>query len=1119
MRCSKCGAENPERAKFCVECASPFVRRCPSCNAENPPTAKFCLECAKPLPGVGGKLQRVPDAGLPIQVNTGTADASLEGERKTVTTLFADIKGSMDLEEGIDPEDARAIVDPALKLMIDSVHHYDGYVAQSTGDGIFALFGAPVAHEDDPQRALHAAIRMQEGFRRHFAKLKESRQPAIEARVGVHTGEVVVRSIQTAEGRSEYVPVGHSIGLAARMQALAPPGSIAVTDATRKLCEGYFNFRSLGPAKVKGVSETVEIYEVTGVGALRTRLQRSAAQGLTRFIGRDDEMRTLWNRWELAREGEGQLVLIAGEAGIGKSRVVHQFHERLGGTSHRWVEGDAEPYFKNTPFHAAVAMVNQAFGLNADQTPGESLDRLEGALLQSGIDPSEAVAPIAQLLNLSVGERYRESTLPPEQARKRLLGTLVKTLFALAASQPMVLAIEDLHWADASTLEFLELLVEQAATAPVMVLLTCRPEFGTPWPIRAHHAQITLGRLRDREVREMVAAVAAKAALTNQAIEGVTSRASGIPLFVEELTRAVLERDGSDASPAIPETLQNSLVARLDRLGAAKEAAQVASVIGREFSYQLLSAISALREDELQSSLMRLADAELIYARGIAPDASYIFKHVLIRDAAYETLLKSRRKELHRSVAQTIADRFPAMAEAKPEALARHWTEAGNMELAFAAWQKAADAAFARHALKEAEENYRQAAEALKRLPDIPERDALELKLVGLLAQVLHNTKGYAATETVEASARARELARKSGTFTKLYLGNFRAWLVAVGLGDYSRAALIAKEILELARLNENSLPDEKVEGLNPGSLVLRLGLPLAGAHGIQHITCHWRGDLPGSESHFLQQNQLFARAGHELVKLVPANFSYASWTAWKMGRIGLARQRIKQATAAAHGHEDPEQLATVPMMAANSETGLVDSGEREALALDVIAQCEKLGIPALAAEAQVALGRARLERGGKAEGLELIQEGIAGVDRSGTHLADTYHYTALAEALLLNDRIEEALAAAEKAVIVNPNEGVNRSEAYRIRGVIRLTNGMFESAEADFREAIALSQSMSAKLLELRSTTSLARLLGDTNRRDEARRRLADIYNWFTEGFDTADLKDAKALLDELGG
>src|SRR5215469_7322423 len=399
MRCSKCGADNREGARFCDKCGAEFSPRCASCGTENRTDAKFCDSCGAAFgtdATVAAPAAKVNDT--PIRVTETSAAENLEGERKTVTALFADIKGSMDLMEDLDPEDARAIGDPALKLMIDAVHHYDGYVAQSTGDGIFALFGAPVAHEDDPQRALHAALRMQEDLHRFAAKQRESGQTAIEARIGIHTGEVVVRSIQTAEGRDEYVPVGHSIGLASRMQALAPPGSITVTEATRKLCEGYFNFRSLGPTKVKGVSEAVEIYEVTGLGPLRTRLQRSAARGLTRFIGRDDEMRTLWNRWEVAREGEGQMVLIVGEAGIGKSRVMHQFHQRLAGSVVRWLEGAAEPYYQNTPFHAVVAMVNQAFGVKADQTPDERLDQLQRVLKQNGINASEEIALFAQLL-------------------------------------------------------------------------------------------------------------------------------------------------------------------------------------------------------------------------------------------------------------------------------------------------------------------------------------------------------------------------------------------------------------------------------------------------------------------------------------------------------------------------------------------------------------------------------------------------------------------------------------------------------------------------------------------------------------------------------------------------
>src|SRR5215469_13693472 len=590
------------------------------------------------------------------------------------------------------------------------------------------------------------------------------------------------------------------------MQTLAPAGSIAVTEATRKLCEGYFNFRSLGPTKVKGVSETVELYEVIGLGALRTRLQRSAARGLTRFIGREDEMRTLWNRWERAREGEGQVVLIAGEPGIGKSRVIHQFGERLAGTSHRWVEGVAEPYFQNTPFHAVVAMVNQAFELNADQTPDESVNRLERVLQQNDIPP-EAVSLIAQVLNLPVGERYAKSTLSPEQARKRLLATLAKTLFALAASQPLVLALEDLHWADASTLELLGLLVEQAVTSPVIVLVTARPEFVAPWPSKAHHAQMTLGRLRDREVREMVASVAEKTALTNPTIEAVTSRASGVPLFVEELTRAVLERGGSDASPYIPETLQNSLVARLDRLGPAKEAAQLASVIGREFSYELLSLVAPMGEPELQSSLMKLADSELIYSRGLVPEASYIFKHALIRDAAYEALLKTRRRELHSRIASTIDESFPDLAAAHPELLAHHYTEACSNEQAVWYWQRAGQQAVEHSAHVEAISHLNRGLELLKTLPPTPEHAALELEIQITLGVPIGIIKGSASAEGKAVYERARELCEQVGDSQQLCQVLWALWRlhhVRAEYQQYQQARKFGEEFLLLAQRNQN---------------------------------------------------------------------------------------------------------------------------------------------------------------------------------------------------------------------------------------------------------------------------------------------------------------------------
>ena len=1111
MRCGKCGSDNREGRKFCAKCAAPLARSCPQCGASNEPGEDFCGECAAPLGRPPAALPKRSSSAL-IQIADEPAPESLEGERKTITALFADIKSSMELIETLDPEEARAIVDPALKLMIDAVHNYDGYVAQTTGEGIFALFGAPLAHEDDPQRALHAALRMLEDLQHHFAKIKESGQAAIEARVGVHTGEVVVRSLQTAEGRVEYVPVGHSIGLAARMQALARPGSIGVTDATRKLCEGHFNFRSLGPTKVKGVSETIDLYEVIGLGPPRTRLQRSAARGLTRFVGRDDEMRTLWNRWEAAREGDGQMVLIAGEAGIGKSRVILQFHERLSGTSHRWVEGAAEPYFRNTPFHAVVAMVKQALGLNGDLTPDECLDRLEGVLKRNGINPSDSAAPIAQVLNLPVG-RYPESTLSPERARKRLLATLAKGLFALAASQPMVLALEDLHWADASTLEFLELLVEQAATAPVMILLTTRPEFEAPWPNRAHHTHITVGRLRDHEVREMVSDVAAKTVLTTQAFEAVRSRASGVPLFVEELTRAVLERGGSDASREIPGTLQSSLIARLDRLGAAKEAAQVASVIGHEFSYEVLSAITPMREDELQSSLRKLADAELIYARGIAPDASYTFKHALIRDAAYESLLKKKRREYHRKTAEVLQKRFTDTVEAQPELVANHFSEAGLIEEAVPYWMKAGQRAIERSANQEAIRHLTRGLELLKLLPESSERFRNELLLQICLGTALIATKGFSSPDVERVYSRARQLCQNAGEAPELFPVLSGLWMFYTSRGKHTAARDLAEHCLRIAQT------------------VRETGL-FVHAHQILGVGFISTGDFAQANQHLERALDKYdARQHRSLVYTYgqdPAAFvlTLVSWPLWFLGYPDQALRRCREAEALAQQLNHPYTSLSVAAFGTWLYQFTRNPQAVETLASQAISISTDHGFVFYRPYGLIMRGWALAERGQVSDGIAQMRAGLDEYCIAGGGSIKPSFLSLLAEAYGKIGQFKQALnILAEAQDLADENEERWwQAELHRIKGELilkRKVNPSSESSEARaeecFRQALSTAREQSSKSLELRAAVSISRLKLRQGQCYEARQVLVQIYNWFTEGFDTADLKDAKALLEEL--
>jgi tetratricopeptide (TPR) repeat protein len=707
---------------------------------------------------------------------------------------------------------------------------------------------------------------------------------------------------------------------------------------------------------------------------------------------------------------------------------------------------------------------------------------------------------VAELLQLPVGERYPALTMAPEQKRRRLFAVLMGWVFGAARLQPLVMVVEDLHWLDPSTLELQQLLAEQGATVPLMLLYTARPEFRAPWPMRGHHAQSTLNRLSARDVREMVAQVAARNALASESVDAVVERTSGVPLFVEELTRAVLE--SGQAKPGgreIPVTLHDSLMARLDRLGPAKEIIQLGAVIGSEFSYELLRAVHPMAELELQAALARLTEAELLYVSGIVPDATYQFKHALIREAAYEALLKSRRKELHRLVAGTIDEKFATLKETHPEVLARHWSEAGEIELAIAEWSRASKAAEGRNAFTEAEQSYMQALALLNLLPESPERDARELRLWQSLYSVLQMTRGYSAAETIDAAERAAALAEKSGSLTQLVNWIISKATIAIDSGDFAGGIVLADQALELALRDGNPT---------------NLGLVYRDQINVRLFL----GDLAGVEKHFAAGFQFFAAPGFRQVTAARAlALSFASHNAWHLGRAELARERIAQMLAAANAN-NPFELALADIMTAVLHLLMGEYEQAEPLAARALELSEKNQLPQLTAFSSIALGWARAHLGRPSEGIALIRKAIALLAEIGTRSEGTLQITALAEAQILAGAFAEALETIEQVLQPDrPGLPLWRPKALRLRGEVQLKLGQTELAEADFRDAIALAQKLGAKAWELRASMSLARLLASERRRAEARTMLTDIYNWFTEGFDTADLKEAKALLNEL--
>ncbi len=671
--------------------------------------------------------RRTPVASEPIPTATPppiSAAAEVSGERRYVTVMFCDLVGSTSISAQLDAEEWRDLVSAYLDAASAAVTEMGGHVAKKLGDGLMVLFGYPVAQENDAERAARAALSIQRALAEVNRKNAETGKPALNARIGIETGPVVVDAAGEIYGDAPNV--------AARVQALAEPGTVVVTARVQRQIAGLFVAEERGSHELKGVPEPVTLFRlVRASGGGR----RAGQRHLTPLVGRDEEIAMLMRRWERARQGDGQLVLIVGEPGIGKSRLIEEFHARLRDTPHTWVEWSCSQLLQNTPLHPIAEWGRQRFG-GADIPAERQLSDLENTLALIKLDPAENVPLLAPLLDIPVPPE-RRPILAPEELRRRQLAALTNWVMAGARAQPIVLTLEDLHWADPTTLDVLRGIAERGAMAPLFVLLTARPEFRPPWGARSHHGAISLVPLDRQQVRHMVGELAARHALAKEVIEGVTERTGGVPLFVEEVTRLLLERGEQGGIQAIPPTLQQSLTARLDRLGPAREVAQIAAVIGRGFSYQLVRAVAKMEDEALQTALERLAEADILLVQGLPPESEYRFKHALIQDAAYENLLKSRRQALHRRTGEVLRDQFAATAAAEPELLAHHFTQAGLTEAAIEWWGTAGQRSLARSALLEGAEQLKRALDQIATLPATPALRREEIKLEVAFANAL----------------------------------------------------------------------------------------------------------------------------------------------------------------------------------------------------------------------------------------------------------------------------------------------------------------------------------------------------------------------------------------------
>jgi class 3 adenylate cyclase/predicted ATPase len=1083
--------------------------------------AEKAATTAPPITAQGGLPGSWPVVQTPQQSSAHVAPRVSEAERRQLTVLFCDLVDSTVLSGQLDPEDLREVVRAYQETCAKVIARFEGHIAQYLGDGLLVYFGYPLAHEDDAQRAVRAGLGMVEALGQLNTRLAQERGVHLAVRLGIHTGLVVVGEVGGGM-RQELLALGETPNLAARLQGLAAPNTLVISAATFQLLGGFFACQPLGTPPLKGLAQPLAVYRVLYESMARSRLDVVGSTGLTPLVGREQEIGLLRERWAQVKDGLGQVVLLSGEAGIGKSRLVQVLKEQVAAEPQAWLTPcQCSPYYQNTALYPWIELLERvALRFEREESPPQKLSKLEGLLVQYGLPLAETVPLFAALLSLPLPADYASLTLSPAQQKQKILQALLTILLRIAAQQPVLLVMEDLHWVDPSTLELLSLLVDQGPTARILALWTFRPDFSPPWTGRSHLTQVTVYRLPRRQAVEMIRQVTHGKALPPEVIEQILAKTDGVPLFVEELTKMVLESGllqeqeeryeltGPLPPLAIPTTLHDSLMARLDRLAAVKAMAQLGATLGREFSYDLLQAVSPWDEETLQRGLHQLVEAEFLYQQGLPPQATYRFKHALIQEAAYQSLLKSTRQQYHQRIAQVLEERFPDLCEMQPELLAHHCTEAGLSAQAIAYWQHAGQRALTRSAMLEAVAHLTKGLEVLGTLPDIPERAQQELGLQIALGPALMTTKGFLIPEVEHVYARAHALCQQVGDARQLFSTLWGLWYLHHVRGQLQRACEVGEELLDLAR--QLQAPEWFVV-----------------AHRTLGNSPFWRGEFGLAHTHLEHALALYdpqqmrdhaMRYGSDTGVLCRV---LGAVTLWLLGYPDQARQWSEVALTQAQGLRHAFTLQQTLCFSAilyqlRREAAVAKERAEAARAL-----CTEHGFADYGAWSTVLWGAALVAQGAWAEGLAQMREGLAAYQPRG-RVPRLLFLGLLAEGCERAGQVEEGLRALHEAleVMQTSEERISEAEVYRLRGELLLQQSAAQQGEAEehFHQALTVARRQQAKSWELRAAMSLSRLWQQQGKRTEAYELLAPIYGWFTEGFDTADLQEAKALLEELG-
>ena len=1042
-------------------------------------------------------------------------------ERRQVTVMFSDLVGSTAVSARMDPEDLREVISAYQRSVAETVQRFGGFVAKYMGDGVLVYFGYPQAHEDDADRAVRAGLAL-------VAAVGELKTHAhLQTRVGIATGLVVVGDLIGSGGSREQAIVGETPNLAARLQSVAEPNSVVIAESTRKLVGNLFELDDLGSQELKGITGAVRAWAALRPASIESRFEALHASGLTELVGREEELELLLRRWSRAKTGEGQVMLISGEAGIGKSRLTAALLKQLAAEPHTRLRYFCSPQYTDSALYPFVGQLERAAGFSHDDATHAKLDKLD-ALLAPNYPSAEDVALVAEMLSLPNDGRYPVLNLTPPQRRQKTLEGYVLQVGAFARQNPLLMIFEDAHWTDPTSLELLGRIVDRITSLRVLLIVTFRPEFEPQWIGRPYVTALTINRLAQREINAVIDAVVGNRFIPANIRQDIIERTDGIPLFVEEMTKAVLEAEGEGAaaqaismvpSPAlaVPASLHASLMARLDRLGPAKEVAQTGAAIGREFPYALLAAVARKSAAELELTLGHLIKAGLLSGQGVPPNATYLFKHALVQDAAYGTLLREPRRALHARIADALESQFAEIAEKQPELLARHYTEAGLIEKAVGLWGKAGERSLERSALVEASEQFKRGLDQIAALAGTPTLRSQQIKLQVGLANALYHTKGWGAAETKAAFGQARAMIEHAealgehvedplALYSILY-GFFMAKFIPF---DGDVACGLARQFLELAE-QKKATAFIMVGHRLFGTTLLFLGEP---AEGLKHL---------GQASALYEpaaHRSLTTHFGHDVGA---ATLSCRCLALWLLGYPEAASAEID------HSFKVARETAHAPtLMFALGITSFTQICCRNYTAANTqinecIALAEKKSTANWKRLAMANRGCVLALVGKSTEAIQTISAGIDGWRSIGatvfatlwlSHLA--LSYADIGEFDNAWQKIDETMTAMEIT-----KEKWCEAEVNRIAGEVELKSPAPdpEKAEVYFDRALAVAREQQAKSWELRAAMSLARLWRDQGKVQQARDLLAPVYGWFTEGFETRDLKEAKVLLRGVGG